>query len=77
MESIRKTVMTRENIMKRIISALLSILLVTGVILGCGNTEKPGNTQITSKEDESSNTDVSTTDVSEVTVSEIKDEDTN
>ncbi len=63
--------------MKRIISALISILLVTGVILGCGNTEKPGNTQITSKEDESSNTDVSTTDVSEVTVSEIKDVDIN
>ncbi len=69
--------MTRENIMKRIISALLSILLVTGVILGCGDTEKTGNTQITSKEDESSNTDVSTTDVSEVTVSEIKDVDIN
>lgn len=69
--------MTRENIMKRIISALLSILLVTGVILGCGNTETPGNTQITTKEDESSNTDVSTTDVSEVTVSEIKDVDIN
>ena len=27
------------NKLKRIISALLSILLVTGVILGCGNTE--------------------------------------
>ena len=38
---------------------------------------KSGNTQKTSKEDESSNTDVSTTDVSEVTVSEIKDVDIN
>ena len=62
---------------KRIISAILSILVVTGIISGCGNTETQGNTQVISQEDEISTPDENTTDATNTPISEIPEVDIN
>lgn len=62
---------------KRIISAILSILVVTCIISGCGNTETQGNTQVTSQEDGISTPDENTTDATNTPISEIPEVDIN
>ena len=60
---------------KRIISAILSILVVTCIISGCGNTETQGSTQVTSQEDGISVSDENTTDATNTPISEIPEVD--
>ena len=62
---------------KRIISVILSVLVVTSIISGCGNTETQGNTQATSQEDEISVSDENTTDATNTPISEIPEVDIN
>ena len=62
---------------KRIISAILSILVVTCIISGCGYTETQGNTQVVSQEDGIATPDENTTDATNTPISEIPEVDIN
>ena len=62
---------------KRIIAAILSILVVTCIISGCGYTETQGSTQVVSQEDGISASDENTTDATNTPISEIPEVDIN
>ncbi|MCR5771580.1 MAG: hypothetical protein K6G87_10170 [Butyrivibrio sp.] len=62
---------------KKIISAILSLLVANSVISGCGNTVKPGNTQVTSQEEENSVSDENTADATNTPISDIPEADIN
>ena len=62
---------------KKIISAILSLLVANSVISGCGNTVTPGNTQVTSQEEENSVSDENTADATNTPISDIPEADIN
>ena len=62
---------------KRIISVIITLLVVTGIISGCGNTETQSNGQVTSQEDGISVSDENTTDATNTPISEIPEVDIN
>ena len=62
---------------KRIISAILSVLVVSGIISGCGNTKTQGNTQVVFQEDGISTPDENTADATNTPISDIPEVDIN
>ena len=60
---------------KRIISAILSVLVVAGIISGCGNTKTQGNTQVVFQEDGISTPDENTADAANTPISDIPEVD--
>ena len=62
---------------KRILSAILTLSVVTSLILGCGNAETPFNSPATSPEAETSTPDVNTAKDSNFSSSDIPEVDTN
>ncbi|MBQ3796118.1 MAG: hypothetical protein II842_07520, partial [Butyrivibrio sp.] len=62
---------------KRIISVIITLLVVAGIISGCGNTETQSNGQVTSQEDGISVSDENTTDATNTPISEIPEVDIN